>query len=355
MHDRPAHPPAAYADFVEDSIARAAKVSGGFAPEPFRVGSVRFALRFAGPLLRQGLGPAITHLRDAAGAGQGKQAWTIDAVDGSAMGWTPPEEWTFPIASFDNQLRVHFDAGGRVVVADPGRGLWTIADLASRRGLYWVRDGAALPDWEPGAPFRLLLHIMTQAAGLQLVHAAGVVVDGRGLLLAGAGGSGKSTTSFALLAKGVRTVGEDFVVLAPGEPPRAYALYDTIKLTGMATDLFPSAVARAANPNREAGEKARVHLLELMPDRLQASMPVHAVISLRLAHSARTSIRASSEGASMRALAPSSAFLLRVRMAETIARVGALVRSVPAFEADLARDPFEAADAIMEFTRGLPQ
>lgn len=354
MLDRLAPHPSVYERFIEASLARTSDLRGATAPETYRLGPVGFAVHFVGATLQGLFGRAIAPLREA-GPPEDPERWTIDAVDGSAVDWRPPDEWSFPVTSFDNQLCVHVDDRNRIVAADPERGLWSIADIPARRGLYWVKDSATLPDWEPGAPFRLLLHILTQAAGLQLVHAAGLLVNGRGLLLAGPGGSGKSTTTFALMAKGAATVGEDFVVLAPGAPPRALALYDTIKLTGLATELFPSAVSRAANPNRGPEDKARMHLLDLMPDRLLADIPVHAVISLRLAHAPRTIIRPGSEGASMRALAPSSAFLLRVRMAETIARVGALVRSVPAFDADLSRDPLEAADAIMAFAEGLPR
>jgi hypothetical protein len=344
-----------YGEFVAQSLQSAEKIiDRTTAPSDFyRIGPMAVTVRTAGAALRRLLSPALAHAKSEAIATK-ERGWTIYAVDGHATGEPPPAEWTLPIKSFDNQLRVHADKDGRVLAADPDRGLWSMADIPTKQGLYWVRDANALPDWEPGGPYRLLLHVAAQAEGLQLVHAAAVETAGRGILLAGPGGSGKSTTTLALIMNGAATAGEDFIMLEPGTPPVAHALYDTLKLTGMATALYPEVMTAAVNPLRPVSEKARIHLSEVMPTQLRPAMELHAVMSLRLGHGARTRIHFCGPMAAMRALSPSSAFLLRVNRNETLARVSALARSLPAFEVELSGDPIEAAQAITAFASEIP-
>jgi hypothetical protein len=55
----------------------------------------------------------------------------------------------------------------------------------------------------------------------------------------------------------------------------------------------------------------------------------------------------------VRALVPSTAFLLRGGAAASIRKAGALARALPAHHLSLGRDPAEAAAAIAGFLRGL--
>ena len=52
--------------------------------------------------------------------------------------------------------------------------------------------------------------------GPHIVHASAVAVDGRGLLITGASGSGKSSLASQLIALGASLVSDDRVVLQPG-------------------------------------------------------------------------------------------------------------------------------------------
>jgi HPr kinase/phosphorylase len=54
-----------------------------------------------------------------------------------------------------------------------------------------------------------------EVEGPQLVHATCVAVDGRGLLLMGRAGSGKSALALALMALGARLVADDQTRLTP--------------------------------------------------------------------------------------------------------------------------------------------
>ena len=76
-------------------------------------------------------------------------------------------------------------------------------DRHSRRALYWVRRASDLPFWEIASPFRILFHWWAQSWGGQVAHAAAVGVNGRGVLLAGKSGSGKSTAALACLRQGM--------------------------------------------------------------------------------------------------------------------------------------------------------
>lgn len=75
---------------------------------------------------------------------------------------------------------------------------------------------------------RLPLHFATyiwanllRARGYYVLHAGGVVADGRGVLVIGPSGSGKSTLTLGLLRSGLRLLSDDSVVLAKG---RAHAM-----------------------------------------------------------------------------------------------------------------------------------
>jgi hypothetical protein len=70
--------------------------------------------------------------------------------------------------------------------------------------------------------------------GSFLMHAAGVAIDGRGLLLVGAGGRGKTTTALAAAQRGFSYLGDDLCIVSPDASGRGrhllQGLYATAKL-----------------------------------------------------------------------------------------------------------------------------
>ncbi|HXA55256.1 MAG TPA: hypothetical protein VNV37_10340 [Solirubrobacteraceae bacterium] len=89
---------------------------------------------------------------------------------------------------------------GRVLIAPDGRALWCEPDPHNPQ---WTAIVAAQA-----------LPLAATLRGLEVVHAAGVVLDGRALLIAGAAGAGKSSLAAALLRAGGRLLSDDAVALA---------------------------------------------------------------------------------------------------------------------------------------------
>jgi hypothetical protein len=86
----------------------------------------------------------------------------------------------------------------------------------------------------------LVLMEMLKRRSLYPLHAAGLALDGQGVLLAGTSGAGKSTLSVALARGGFSFLSDDTVFLeadAPGWRVRAFP--DQIDLCPDATELFP--------------------------------------------------------------------------------------------------------------------
>jgi hypothetical protein len=70
---------------------------------------------------------------------------------------------------------------------------------------------------------------------MQLVHGAAVALDGRGVLLVGVSGRGKSTTAMVCAQAGFSLLGDDLCIVEAGSdgpccPPRVHGLYATVKL-----------------------------------------------------------------------------------------------------------------------------
>ena len=72
---------------------------------------------------------------------------------------------------------------------------------------------------------------LAQRHGLMAIcHAAVIGEDGVGLLIVGEGGRGKSTLALAAIGAGMDYLGDDYCLVDPQPPYRAYRLFNTAKL-----------------------------------------------------------------------------------------------------------------------------
>ena len=98
---------------------------------------------------------------------------------------------------------------------DPDNTLF-VYDIENSRGLMWVTSDVA-PPWVLSRPMLPLIHAHAGAGPWCPVHAAAVGIDGRFVLLIGAGRSGKTTAALACGASGWQYAGDDFVMINPAK------------------------------------------------------------------------------------------------------------------------------------------
>ena len=312
----------------------------------FRLCDRLVTLRAVGSGFEEHLTRALRHARVDHEAAQTPEL-RVFAVDARAAGGKPPPAWPLPYANPRHLERLHVTRDRRVYLRlDEDTRTWHVFDRAQRRAAIWTEDASRLPDWEQSFPLRTHLNWLLAPSAASLAHAAVVCEGERGLLLAGAGGSGKSTTTVACLEIGLETCGDDFVAVTGGAAPRAHALFDTIKLDEPSLARFPFLSGHVANSDSVAGTKARIHLLELRPTWLRSSCSLAAIVVPRVAPGELTRITPLSKTAALRALVPSTVFLTRGAEIETSAKLGALVRRLPTHELCIGGAPAEAAHAL---------
>jgi hypothetical protein len=301
-------------------------------------------LRVAGQAFESHLTRALSHASAPAGDAPGL---SVFALDGLAAGAGAPPAWPFPYADLRHLERLHVSADRRIYLRlDEDTRTWQVFDRALGRAAIWTRDASQLPDWERSFPLRTLLNWLLAPSPWSLAHAAVVCAGGSGLLLAGAGGSGKSTTTAACLRLGLETLGDDFAAVTPEGVPRAQALYDTLKLDERSLAFFPELAARADRAGLAGTGKARIHLSEALPHQLGSGCSLAAIVVPRVAPGAGTQLEPLPKTAALRALVPSTVFLTRGAEIETSAKLGALVRRLPTWELRIGGTPDQAARAL---------
>lgn len=243
------------------------------------------------------------------------------------------------------------------LLPQPDYGCWQIYDRASGRGMQLMRDAQALPPWDGGAPLRNFLHWHFTRSGRALIHAGTLGLDGEGMLLAGAGGSGKSGTVLAGVMHGLQTVGDDYVLASHTNHAggvAAAALFRTLKQD-------PAGFARLGLDGNAAIDSGvnwqgkRQFTLDAVTDVPQpASMRIRALCLPAVAHAARTSFHPVPAKEAFLALAPSGVAQMPGDRAGIFAFCAALTRLVPAYRMALGTEPAEIADAVAAFLREPP-
>lgn len=338
---------AQYLDRLEQAF-HAATRRVGVVERDHEIGGRRLRLRFAGGGLVPFLTPALAHLRASRPA---PADLTVCIWDSASTGILPPAcPWT-PAGAFgearivvDNWQGVEFVAfphGEEIDVLDRTRGL----------GLHFL--GGAHPTAGPQSSLPLLtvLDWWLAERDLQCVHAAAVGLESGGVLLAGRGGSGKSTTALACLRSPLRYLADDYCLLSVAGAPHAHALYSSGKLAPSQLERL-SFLAPPEAPSVPCVDKEVVFLARAFPEKLLPGFPIRAVLALRITGRAGTSLAAVSPGEAMKALAPSSLFQLGGARQRRLHAIATLVRTVPCYRLELGTELEAIPGVILDLLSG---
>jgi predicted ABC-type transport system involved in lysophospholipase L1 biosynthesis ATPase subunit len=329
----------AVADYLlrlDDAFAAAA----GTAPrtEHYRLSGLAVEVRYAGTTLHRQLHPALAHGAAATPAGPDLviQAWTGEGGGAPpAPGWPRTAYDAYGLARDPDGAMVHIDGKERVISSfDPGR----------RLACFFL-PAATAPVWMRAAPFLQILVWALAGRGSQPLHAAAVGAARGGVLLAGPGGAGKSTTALACLLAGMDFVGDDFVATACEPEPAAACLYATAKVTAQSMALLPS--LDASQVELAPGEAKRlVRVDRLGAGRVAERLRLHAIALPRQGDDPGGALRRVPPAAAARALALTSVILLRGRPATALDTASRLARALPCYALDIGRETAPIPDAL---------
>ena len=310
----------AYQAFGEASRA------AGVVERSYTIGSWHIRLRFAGSALVPRITPAFAHLPPGKHA---EPALTVCLWDAASTATRFPP---LPTANGDGSVhrRYLYRTTRQIGCVQPAEGAISLLDPGASLALYWVADAEGLPSYERAAPLRLILHWWMGGRGRPLVHAGAVGVAGRGVLLAGRGGSGKSTAALGCLQAGLSYAGDDYVLVQVDPSPFVHSLYSSGKVE--------ASHARTLAASAPADEKVVLFLHEVYPERMSPGFSIEAVLLPRITGRPGVRITPVPPVAVLAALAPTTIFQLPGAGQDTFDAIARLVRRVPGYVLEMGPD-----------------
>ncbi len=245
-----------------------------------------------------------------------------------------------------------YTAGNLRAAFAPDTGVLELLNLERGLGFYWLRDARHLPDHFRAAPLMTILHWWLGSRGQQFVHAAAVGTRLGGVLLAGRGGSGKSTTALACLAAGLSYASDDYCLVAARPAPCVWSLYCSGKLDAESLRRLPCFSSCIDNPERNPGEKAVLMLHGAFPERIITGFPLRAVLLPRVTGRKDTILRSTSPAEGLTALAASTIFQLCGAGQDAFQRMAELLRLVPCYRLELGTEVSQVQQAILQLVAG---
>lgn len=320
---------------LHDDFERAADAAGGTVGLNLKIAGRPVSIRFAGDAAAEALTPAFAHLEV---NGPEAPVLTLFVWDGAKPGFASSLPEPDAAARTTGAGPSYYAEEGDFRALRQPADAFSVLTAAGDRGWFWTPDAERLPYWDYTAPFRHLLSWWLDGCGLCQVHAGAVGTEDGGVLLVGAGGSGKSTTALAsLVDERLGYAGDDYVAVDGGDPCAVYSLYCSGKVHRDDLHRLPHiepALADGVRPD----EKAVFYVERAFPGRATEGFPLRAILVPRVADRRAARFRPIPQAAALAALAPSTIFQLHPPAGKALAYMGELVRKVPTFVLELGSD-----------------
>ena len=300
--------------------------------QDYSIGGLVARFQIAGPAVGERLTRAFAHLQLPA---QQHVDLTICAWDsvGTGTKMVPPP-WTESDYGPRGEIRSYNNERFRTAF-DQGTSALSMIDLDRNLALFWTRDAQELPAYESGAPFRAILNWWAERNDRVLVHCGAIGTECGAAILAGPGGSGKSTTALLCAQAGWNYLADDYCLLKVAEPSRVFSLYNSVKLGHDQLSQFNTLAGKSTAMD---GDKHLFFLNEIWPERIARSLSCRALLLPRVSQTRETSIQPASPGEALRAIAPSTIFQLSGAGQTSFQRLSSFVERIPVRHLNLGRD-----------------
>jgi hypothetical protein len=230
---------------------------------------------------------------------------------------------------------------------NPDSRVFSLVDTAMGRGWYYLSQAADIPFYEKAAPMRMLLHWWCETAGLVLVHAAAVGWNSKAALLAGRGGTGKSTTATLAVQSGFSFLGDDYVIIENSSVPTVLSAYNSIKFRWEMLDRLPAVETLCVNNHID--EKGYFYLHDTNPDSLVRKLPLKAVLLPVIEGKRKTDFVRVPSSRGLLGLAASSIFQMPGSGKQTLKRLADIIKDTPVYQMSLGMDNAEIVEALEKF------
>lgn len=239
---------------------------------------------------------------------------------------------------------------GETVPSEDGRYVYfgrpqlqTVLDRTNGTITGSVGSAARLTLYDMGRPLHSELLLWHHDHNLLPVHAGFVSRGGDGVLLAGPGGSGKSTTSVMCHLAGFSYLADDYVAVEWRDDGivHGHSIYNSTHIDPTHLQRFPNAItSTAVSGTLTREDKSLVMLSQAHAGDFSGEARIRVIGLPRVAHTPRTTVRRASKVEALLRLAPSSLFLMPYEgMGRTgFARLNELVQTIPSYWLELGED-----------------
>ncbi len=347
--------PVAFFATAYQTFEQATYATGGWLERFYSIGGHTVRLRFAGPTLLPQMTRALEHLSTRPIPVPSLTICLWD--DASTHTIMPPPPWLGYVAyNPQGDTRIVYTRRGdvrgfnndRVYTAyNWGADVLNVLDKDLGLAVYWTRDARRLPSYETSAPLRTILHWWVNQHGYQFVHGGAVGTTDRGVLLAGKGGSGKSTTALACLNSCLVYLGDDYCLVKVDPAPYAYSVYSSAKLDADNIHRLPHLLPALSNAHHLDTEKAVFYLHPRFQDKMVCGFPICAILLPRISGRPETRLVPASPLDGLKALALSTMSQLARAGQTSIQLMHRLAHQVPCIHLELGTDLSRIPEVIL--------
>jgi hypothetical protein len=226
---------------------------------------------------------------------------------------------------------------------------WIVHSVARAHSIHFLPSMTSRLPWDGGAPLRLPLHWAFAERDRRLLH-SGCLSNGRaGCLLSGHGGAGKSGTVLAGIANGLKTAGDDYVLLDQRVMPSVRGVYRIVKQDQAGLSRIPGLSQKFCGTPTNWQGKYELDPEDVAEGCFVPAIPLKAIVFPRIAHAARSSFTPLPRNTAVNRLVRSMLKELPTAPQASLLSFAKLTSRLPAFEMNLSSEPAEIADSISSF------